>query len=64
MRRGELDRAVQELQRAIAINPDYAVAHTNLGDVYRQLGKTAEAALEYESGVKFSTRRDSPTFSK
>jgi tetratricopeptide (TPR) repeat protein len=34
---GNLEQAIQEYQKALELNPDYAQAHTNLGTVY--LGK-------------------------
>ncbi|HKW82096.1 MAG TPA: tetratricopeptide repeat protein [Casimicrobiaceae bacterium] len=45
-REGSYDKARIELQAALAINPDYAIAHENLGDVYARL-----AAAEYERAI-------------
>lgn len=42
-KQGSYDKARIELQTALAINPDYAIAHENLGDVYARL-----AVAEYE----------------
>ena len=42
-KRGRYDKARIELQAALAINPDYAIAHESLGDVYSRL-----AAGEFE----------------
>lgn len=42
-KRGSYDKARIELQAALAINPDYAIAHENLGDVYARL-----AGVEFE----------------
>ncbi|AOY91045.1 hypothetical protein BKK79_03865 [Cupriavidus sp. USMAA2-4] len=42
-RRGELKRAEAELLLAIDVNPAFAVAYTNLGDVYRRLAEQAYA---------------------
>jgi Tfp pilus assembly protein PilF len=36
--------AVEPLRKAIQINPNYFEAHFVLGSVFRQLGRTAEAA--------------------
>ncbi len=44
-KRGSYDKARIELQAALAINPDYAIAHENLGDVYSRL-----AGAEFEHG--------------
>ena len=35
--RGQFDQARQALEMAILVNPDYAMAHENLGDVYARL---------------------------
>ena len=39
-------RRVSELQSALAINPEYAIAHENLGDVYARL-----AGGEYDRAI-------------
>lgn len=45
-KRGDLKRAEAELQTAIQVRPDFAVAYTNLGDVYSQLaGQSYAEAL-------------------
>jgi Tfp pilus assembly protein PilF len=65
--KGEYAQARDELERAVATAPDYAVAHENLGDVYARL-----AAVEYEkattldkrnrtAGAKLKQIRDMPT---
>jgi tetratricopeptide (TPR) repeat protein len=52
-KRGNYDRARVELQAAIAINPDYAIAHENLGDVYSRLaGAEFERATALDKGNK------------
>jgi len=38
---GRLDQARALLEAALAIRPDYATAHENLGDIYLQLGVDA-----------------------
>ena len=45
-KRGSYDQARIELQAALAINPDYAIAHENLGDVYSRL-----AVAEFEQAT-------------
>jgi tetratricopeptide (TPR) repeat protein len=45
-KQGSYDKARIELQAALAINPDYAIAHENLGDVYSRL-----ASAEFEHAV-------------
>jgi Flp pilus assembly protein TadD len=40
---GRLDRARSLLETALAVRPDYATAHENLGDVYLQMSADAYA---------------------
>jgi Flp pilus assembly protein TadD len=49
--KGEYALARDELERAIQIAPDYAVAHENLGDVYARL-----ASVEYEKTMALDKR--------
>jgi tetratricopeptide (TPR) repeat protein len=52
-KRGSYDKARIELQAALAINPDYAIAHENLGDVYSRLaGAEFEQATTLDKGNK------------
>lgn len=41
--RGELAQAREALEMAIRANPDYALAHENLGDVYQRLAAAAHS---------------------
>lgn len=41
--RGEYQRARELLETAIRVNPDYATAHENLGDLYARLANQAYA---------------------
>lgn len=45
--RSHEDDAVELLQRAVAIDPDYAAAHNNLGNVFKLLGRLDEAEAAY-----------------
>src|SRR6185312_17313380 len=49
--KGEYALARDELERAVQVAPDYAVAHENLGDVYARL-----AEVEYEKAVALDKR--------
>ena len=52
-KQGSYDKARIELQAALAINPDYAIAHENLGDVYGRLaGAEFERATTLDKGNK------------
>jgi Flp pilus assembly protein TadD len=52
--KGEYAQARDELERAIATAPDYAVAHENLGDVYARL-----ASVEFEKAATLDKRNRS-----
>lgn len=48
---GEFEQAREQLEAALRAQPNYAVAHQNLGDVYLQLSRRAyAAALELDPG--------------
>ena len=48
---GQLDKARAALEMAIRANPDYAIAHENLGDVYARLANQAHSkALQIDAG--------------
>jgi tetratricopeptide (TPR) repeat protein len=48
---GDLVRAEQLLAQALQEDPDYAIAHINLGDVYLAQGHTDQALAEYHTAV-------------
>lgn len=41
------DDAVRALEHAVAVAPDFAKAHSNLGRAYQALGRTADAQKEF-----------------
>ena len=45
--RGQMDDAVREFQRAIAIDPSYVKPHNNLGVVHLRLNRPEPAAAEF-----------------
>lgn len=50
--RGDLDKARTELEAALRLNPSYATAHENLGDIYLGLAARAwERAQQLEPGL-------------
>lgn len=51
-RKGALDEALFQFQRAVKIKPDYAVALNSLGAVYQAQGKPQEAAVWYEKALQ------------
>ncbi len=48
----QFDQAVYEYQQAIRIDPRYAPAHNNLGNVYLAQGKVDEAIAEFREVVR------------
>ena len=50
-RRGDAAGAVEELRRALALDPRSVAAHHHLGDLHRAAGRTAEAAAAYRTAL-------------
>ena len=48
---GKLDEAAARFQQALALRPDYAEAHNNLGNIRWEQGKLDEAAARYEQAL-------------
>jgi tetratricopeptide (TPR) repeat protein len=57
---GDFARAAGALERAIALAPDYADAHSNLGAQYLRLGRYPESLAETERAIEL----DGPTSSR
>ena len=47
-------------RKALALCPDYAEAHSNLGDVYRNLGRYSEALAEYKVALSLDANLSGP----
>ncbi len=45
---GEVDRAIQLYQRALKIDPNFALAHYDLAVAYRNMGQVDQAIAEYQ----------------
>lgn len=60
MRKGQLDVAMEKLQRAITLNPDLAEAHNALAYLYTQLGEPSKARHEYQTSLRLDPK-SSPT---
>ena len=54
--RRELQDAVAEFQNAVALNPNFAFAHTHLGLALCFLGRTEEALVELDTAERLSPR--------
>lgn len=50
-RAGNLDAAQSNLLRAIELNPDHPIAYNELGIVYREAGRFADARRSYEAAL-------------
>jgi Tfp pilus assembly protein PilF/4-amino-4-deoxy-L-arabinose transferase-like glycosyltransferase len=56
---GRTADAIAEYQAAIALYPDFALAHNDLGLIYGEQGRLAEAATELQQALRFD-----PTYAK
>ena len=50
--RGELDEAINHLQKALELKPDLAEAHNNLGNALRQRGEPDEAMADFTRALQ------------
>ena len=51
-RAGDRDRAIRLLTQAVQKNPNLAMAHSFLGDIYKEAGNYDKAATQYETLAK------------
>jgi len=49
--RGEYDQALRQISAALAINPNLAAAHNNLGTALNDLGRFEEALASYDRAI-------------
>jgi len=52
----DLDRAVAQFEKALALDPSFAFAHYALGDAFTQKGEYARAVSEYEKAIELGGR--------
>ncbi|MBZ5515939.1 MAG: tetratricopeptide repeat protein [Acidobacteriia bacterium] len=45
-------KAAEDYEKAVALRPDEPTFHNNLGSVYAEMGKTAEAAAEFKKAAE------------
>lgn len=57
-RKGELDRAVDSLNRALDLKPDFAAALTARGDIFAEQDKWAAARRDFDAALKLNPRDD------
>ncbi|MGB3791020.1 MAG: tetratricopeptide repeat protein [Phormidesmis sp.] len=48
---GNLVAAEEKFKKAIELNPDYEIAHYNLGVIYEELGKYQDAKVQYNLAI-------------
>lgn len=48
---GDLDAAINQLQQALASNPDHPIAHNELGIIFRKQGRFAESRQSYDAAL-------------
>jgi len=53
-RQGNLEKAVEEFKKAIAINPNYADAYHNLANTYQQIGQVDLAVENYQKALEIN----------
>ena len=51
-RQGQPEAALNEFQEALRLNPDYVIAHYNLGIFYGVNGRIDEAIREFQAAVR------------
>jgi len=52
MRSGRMPEAIEHLEQALRLKPDYVEAHFNLGLALEKLGRTPEAIEHYQQALK------------
>jgi tetratricopeptide (TPR) repeat protein len=52
--RGQLDKAIEQYQTALRLNPDYAEARNNLANEYASKGLSDSAVAEYQSALRLN----------
>ena len=48
----KLNEALEEISKALAIRPDYAKAHNNIGNIYLKKGELDKAILHYKQSLE------------
>jgi hypothetical protein len=53
---GQVQEALEPLERAVSLRPDYSPAHNQLGNVYYFLDRKGEALTEYRAAVRLNAQ--------
>ncbi|HVU62784.1 MAG TPA: tetratricopeptide repeat protein [Phycisphaerales bacterium] len=56
IRDGDLDKALQEFEHAIEVNPNYTEAHLGMADIYRMQGRYDRAEQKYARACQLQPR--------
>jgi len=56
IKQDKLDLAMADLDRVVAIAPDYVFAYDNRGEVWRLRGNSAKAIAEYNKAIKIDPK--------
>jgi tetratricopeptide (TPR) repeat protein len=59
---GELDKAIEDQNAAIALDPDSARAHVNRGNVYYRYNRHNEAVADYNQAITLSHGALAPAY--
>jgi len=60
--RGEYDQAMDEIQKAIRLDPHYAVAHDHSGEIYLHVGEMDKAILAFHTELRINPEVIYPYF--
>ena len=52
IKKGQLDRAIADYDKAIALDPNYAAAYNNRGLIYQKKGEVDRAIADYDKAIK------------
>jgi tetratricopeptide (TPR) repeat protein len=55
-RKSDIEQAILEFERAIALDPDFVEAHIDLGASYTRVGRLAEAAAQFRRAIELRPR--------
>ncbi|MCH7937472.1 MAG: tetratricopeptide repeat protein [Proteobacteria bacterium] len=52
LQQGRLDNALERIEKALALKPDFALAHNSAGSVHQRLGRTDDAIGSFRAAVE------------
>ncbi len=52
--RKEYAKAAEQMEQAVRVVPDFAIAYSSLGEAYEGLGRNADAQRSYRSAIQFA----------